>query len=157
MLNSLLQAVCPDCTEPITVTVLCKLLLSMSHQVGTETQREGGHAVERGSPSRRVQLWAAWYALDVIINLHHESEVQNGQAAVGCADQVARVRVRHQPACTQQTCLSGGCRADHINGFETAAWKPCLSHLCEPLCTLWVTQAEEHCRACLSTVPLLPL
>jgi hypothetical protein len=39
--------------------------------------------------------------LDVVVNLGHEAKVQDGQAAVGRADEVAGVRVRVERACVK--------------------------------------------------------
>ena len=41
-------------------------------------------------------------SLDVIVYLHHEPEIQDGQAAIRGADEVAWVRICHQPAWTVQ-------------------------------------------------------
>ncbi len=44
-------------------------------------------------------------SLNVVINLHHEPEIQNGQAAIRGANEVAWVRICHQPAWrVQQRC-----------------------------------------------------
>ena len=61
----------------------------------------------KAGPSVKGYLRAVSRVLDIIINLHHEAKVQDGQAAIGRADQVARVRIRHQPACKNHTCLLG--------------------------------------------------
>ena len=75
-------------------------------------------------------------SLDVVIDLHHEPEIQDGQAAIRGADEVAWVRICHQPACTVQQ----GCEQSvRLASFHAH----CLAY------------GSPRCRVSLRTYPLI--